>query len=71
MRPADRICSLLLHAQHPIAGSEIAGICGLWSGRFYLTMYRLERAGIVTSEWEFQRADFPRRRMYRLKDTRS
>lgn len=68
MKPRDRILSLLIHAKWPIAGHEIAGICGLWSARFYLAIYSLERDGLVVSEWEHQRAEFPRRRVYRLKE---
>ena len=68
MKPRDRILGLLLHARHAISSYDIGQLCGLGSWRLYPALHKLELDNLVTSEWEFPHGDFPRHRMYRLKD---
>ena len=54
-------------------GFDIMEECGLPSGTVYPALRRLERAGLLRSDWEKTReahaAGRPRRRSYRLTDT--
>jgi DNA-binding PadR family transcriptional regulator len=69
MKARDRILGLLSHAAHGITGNEIMQICGLWAGSFYVAVARMEREGLIESEWEKPDPShdyYPRRRIYRL-----
>jgi len=52
-----------------LAGSDITKAAGLFSGTVYQILFRLERAGWLTSEWEQVEPNEigrPRKRLYRL-----
>jgi DNA-binding PadR family transcriptional regulator len=67
MKAKDRILTLLIHADHYIAGPEIGRICGLGSWRLYPALVALEKDGTAESDWETPHSGFPRLRMYRWK----
>lgn len=53
----------------PLAGTDILKQTGLLSGTLYPILYRLDRAGWLSSEWEQitpHEMGRPRKRMYRL-----
>jgi PadR family transcriptional regulator, regulatory protein PadR len=52
-----------------LAGSDIIKAAGLFSGTVYQILFRLERAGWLTSKWEQAEPNEigrPRKRLYRL-----
>lgn len=52
-----------------LAGSDIVKAAGILSGTTYQILFRLERAGWLTSEWEKVEPNEigrPRKRLYRL-----
>jgi PadR family transcriptional regulator PadR len=52
-----------------LAGSDIIKSAGLFSGTVYQILFRLERAGWLTSQWEQVEPNEigrPRKRLYRL-----
>jgi DNA-binding PadR family transcriptional regulator len=65
-----KVLQALHEAGEPTWGVRIMQTSGLLSGTVYQILERLERGGLVTSEWE---ADSdrrgPRRRLYQLTET--
>lgn len=49
-------------------GADLMRVTGLPSGTVYPILFRFERAGLLTSEWADEEAQFakPRRRLYRI-----
>ncbi|HEY2178275.1 MAG TPA: helix-turn-helix transcriptional regulator [Caulobacteraceae bacterium] len=64
-----RALRVIANSRDGVAGSQIAKIAKLSSGTLYPILFRLERAGWLTSRWETelpQALGRPRRRIYSI-----
>ena len=64
-----RVLRVIADSRDGAAGSQIAKIAKLSSGTLYPILFRLERAGWLTSRWETempQALGRPRRRLYSI-----
>lgn len=65
----DRVFAVLVDADQPMSGLDVARASQVGAGRALLVLARYERDGLVKSEWERPQPypdGRPRRRLYRL-----
>ena len=68
MSRKDKILALL--SGRELSGAEIREQSKIWTGDLYPLLARLETAGAIESRWEPTTEPRPRRRLYKIAETR-